>query len=110
MLGIPTALLVKIGIGAGAVAVLVAGYLWIRADAREEGRQEIRDEVAAVVKGQQDRVKDATIKQLEQLHESQSKALEIARDALAKVTAECAVDPAIIDAFDRLRSGGLQPQ
>lgn len=96
-------------LAAAGIALLVGGFFWIRADAREEGRQEIRAQVKAVVDGQRSRVQDATIKALEKVNAEKDRRLAIYRDAIKKIRADCRVDPAVIDAIRKLREGAPGP-
>lgn len=91
-----------------AIAILaLGGAAWAAiGHFREQGRNEIRAEVAAVVAGQRDRVKDATVKALEKISDARARQIEIATEAIERLKesgSDCAVDPGIADAIRRMR-------
>ena len=105
----PWLLILRIGVWVLGAGAIIGGFFWLRADAREDGRNEIRQAVAKVVAGQKVAVKDATIAALEKVHAENIRRLKLQNEAISKIGADCAVDPAVIDFIERLRQGPVHP-
>jgi hypothetical protein len=86
----------------GVVGIVALGW-YAYASIKESGRDEIRQEVAAVIAGQQNAAKDETVRQMGKIHANQIKRLKIVNEAISKISNECAVDDEFLRTWDRLR-------
>ena len=68
-----------------------------------DGKEDCYRRVEQQAARQREITNAATVAALETINAENTRRERIITDALAKITRDCAVDPAVIDAFDRLR-------
>lgn len=94
-----------IALGLAVAAALVYHFIAL-SSAREDGRNQIRAEVRAVVAKQNAAIKDATVKQLGKLYDEERRRNKVLQEGLRTIEAEggdCPVTPALRDAIRRMR-------